>query len=422
MTCKNWPCKRPFLYLRKIKVMVNVLEDVGRIGKQLMLSEPFYGIFLSTLNKVVRKDLPTAGVCKNNINYQLAINEEFWDGLDNDKKKIGLLKHELLHICFCHLENKDQFLDHELHNIAADLEINQYLEPEYYPSEDIILLSTFPELKLPEKAGTKAYYELLSQAKKNGNSPALNAMLNSDQSSGGIHGSEAGDLHPTWKEFDSLSEADKKLIASQVKHQIKSIVESQKGNGRGFVPGELKDYIDSIFEVTPPSYDWKSYFRRFFGSSSKTYTKKTRRKLNKRYEENPALKIKPKKHVLVGVDTSGSVNEKDLIEFFNEIYHMYKTGITITIAEGDANVKNVYEYKGKMPEFVTGRGGTDMNPFIDYINQHKQYSSLIVLTDGFIGVKTSNTFKPMLTVVSSNGDIIENIVENGWGNVIKIQD
>jgi predicted metal-dependent peptidase len=402
--------------------MTNVLEDVGRIGKQLMLSEPFYGIFLSTLNKVVRKDVPTAGVCKNNINYQLAVNEEFWGSLDTDKKKIGLLKHELLHICFKHLEDREWFHDHELHNIAADLEINQYLPPEQYPSKDILLLSTFPELKLPEKAGTKVYYELLSQAKKNGTSPTLNAMLDSDPSFGGTHGCEAGSLHPTWKEFDELSEADKKLIASQIRHQIKSIVEGQKDNGRGFVPSELKDYIDNMFEITPPSYDWKSYFRRFFGSSSKIYTKKTRRKLNKRYEENPALKIKPKKHVLVGVDTSGSVRENDLIEFFNEIYHMYKTGVTITIAEGDADIKNVYEYKGKMPDFVQGRGGTDMNPFIEYINKHRQYSSLIVLTDGFIGEKTSNTFKPMLTVICSNGEKIDIVKENGWGNVIKIQD
>ena len=390
--------------------MMNVLEDAIRIGKQLMLSEPFYGVFLSTLNKVVRKDVPTAGVCKNNINYQLVINEEFWESLDNDKKKIGLLKHELLHICFCHLEDREWFPDHELHNIAADLEINQYIEPEYYPSPDIILLSSFPELSLPEKAGTKVYYDLLQQAKKDGTSPSLDAMLDSED-----------DLHPTWEEFNSLSEADRKLISSQIKHQIKSIVESQQERNRGFIPSELKDYIDNLFEIAPPSYDWKSYFRRFFGSSSKIYTKKTRRKLNKRYEENPALKIKPKKHVLVGVDTSGSVREKDLIEFFNEIYHMYKTGITITVAEGDANIHNVYEYKGKMPDFVQGRGGTDMNPFIDYINQHKQYSSLIILTDGYIGGKTSNTFKPMLTVLCSNGNTIENVRESGWGNVIKIQ-
>ena len=306
--------------------MSNIHDDLSRIGKQLMFNEPFYGIFLSTLNKVVRNDVPTAGVCKNGINYQLAVNEEFWFSLNNDKKKIGLLKHELLHICFHHLTTKDDYHDHDLHNIAADIEINQHISPEYYPTDDLLLPSSFPELNLPLKAGTKKYYELLQQARQNGTSPSLNAMLDGNPSSGGTHGS--ADLHPTWKEFDNLSEADKKLVKAQIDHQIKSIVESQRDKSRGFYPSELESYINELFEVKPPSYDWKSYFRRFFGSSSKIYTKKTRRKLNKRFQENPALKIKPKKEVLVGIDTSGSVSDKDLVEFFNEIHHMYKTGIS----------------------------------------------------------------------------------------------
>ena len=400
--------------------MINTHDDLSRIGKQLMFAEPFYGIFLSTLNKVIRDDVPTAGVCKNGINYQLAVNEEFWASLDNDKKKIGLLKHELLHICFHHLTDKDDFPDHELHNVAADVEINQYLTPEYYPTPDILLPSTFPELKLPLKAGTKKYYELLSQAKLSGASPALNALLDSDPSSGGKHGSIADGLHPTWKEFDSLSEADKKLVKAQIDHQIKSIVEGQRN--MGFTPAELKSYIDSLFEIKPQSFDWKGYFRRFFGTSTKVYTKKTRRKLNKRFEENPALKVKQKKNVLVGVDTSGSVSNKDLVEFFNEIYHMWKTGISITIAEGDADINNVYEYDGKMPTFVTGRGGTNMNPFVEYFNKNRQYNSLVILTDGFIPEKSVTTFKPLLTVICSKGEKVEKVKELGWNNAIKIQD
>jgi len=402
--------------------MNDVLNDASRIAKQLMLKEPFYGMFLSTLNKCVREDVPTAGVSKLNINYQLAINEEFWNSLDSDFKKIGLLKHELLHICFNHLIERDEFPDHELHNIAADVEINQYIDPVYYPSSDLLLPSTFPELNLPLKAGTKEYYKLLQQAKKDGTSPSLNAMLDSDPSSGGIHGNSPADkLHPTWKEFDELSEADKRLVKAQIDHQIKTLVESQD-RSRGLIPSELESYINGLFEEKAPSYDWKGYFRRFFGSSSKVYTKKTRRKLNKRFEENPALKIKPKKKVLIGIDTSGSVSNKDLIEFFSEINHMYKTGISITIAEGDATVQRTYEYEGKLPENVRGRGGTNMNPFIEYFNEHKQYNSLIILTDGAIGEKTVNTFKPMLMVLCSSGETVETVQSNGWGNVIKIQE
>jgi len=217
-----------------------------------------------------------------------------------------------------------------------------------------------------------------------------------------------------------MSEADAKLAKAQIEHQIKEIVNSQKGQGRGFIPSELQSWVDNIFEETEPSYDWKSYFRRFCGTSSKTYTKKTRRKLNKRFQENPALKIKTKKKILVGVDTSGSVNDEDLIEFFNEINHMYKTGVSITIAEGDAAIHNVYEYKGDMPDKVTGRGGTDMNPFITYFNEHREFNSLIILTDGHIGENKVKTLKPMMMVICSNGDNIESVKENGWGHTIKI--
>jgi predicted metal-dependent peptidase len=393
--------------------MTNLQEDLSRIGKQLMFSEPFYGLFLSTLNKVERKDVPTAGVCKQNINYQLAVNKDFWDSLDNDKKKIGLLKHELLHICFNHLEDREWFPNQELHNIAADLEINQYLTPEYYPTEGIILLSSFPELDLPEKAGTKVYYNLLQKALDEGTSPLLQGLMDALTGPGEFDG-----LHPTWKEFDGMSEADVKLAKAQIEHQIKDIVSSQKD--RGFIPAELQSWIDGMLEDSEPSYDWKTYFRRFCGTSSKTYTKKTRRKLNKRFQENPALKIKTKKKILVGVDTSGSVGNEDLIEFFNEINHMHKTGVSITIAEGDADITNIYEYKGDIPDKITGRGGTDMNPFIAYFNDHKEFNSLIILTDGHIGENTVKTFKPMMMVICSSGDDVESVKENGWGHTIKI--
>ena len=395
--------------------MSNLNEELASIGKQLMFSEPFYGIFLSTLNKVERKDLPTAGVSLNGPNYQLSVNKEFWDSLNNDKKKIGLLKHELLHICFNHLHDREWFPDQELHNIAADIEINQHLTPEYYPTNDILLPTSFPELNLPLKAGTKVYYGLLSQAKESGASPTLNGLLKDI-------GDLEGGLHPTWKEMDGLSEADKKLVKAQLEHQIKNILENQskQSNGRGFIPAELESFIEELLKDSEPTYDWKAYFRRFSSTSSKVYTKKTRRKPNKRFPGNPALKIKPKKKVLVGVDTSGSVGDKDLAEFFTEINHMYKSGVEITIAEGDAAINNIYEYNGIPPEKISGRGGTDMNPFITYFNEHPGFSSLIILTDGYIGNREVKSFKPTLLVLCSNGEEVEKVKENGWGQTIKI--
>jgi len=72
----------------------NKSESLARTAKNLMLSEPYYGFFLIMLNKVWRNDIPTAGVSKNGINFQLAINESFWTGL-SEMHQMGLLKHEL---------------------------------------------------------------------------------------------------------------------------------------------------------------------------------------------------------------------------------------------------------------------------------------------------------------------------------------
>lgn len=69
-------------------------EELALAGKELMLEQPFYGLFLIGLNKEWNNAIPTAGVSKHNINYKLVINSDFWASLPHDHKK-GLLWHEL---------------------------------------------------------------------------------------------------------------------------------------------------------------------------------------------------------------------------------------------------------------------------------------------------------------------------------------
>ena len=79
--------------------MNNTYEEIAKFSKQLMLKEPFYGLVLISLNKELDKNIPTACVTPDKINTKLKVNPEFWGTLD-DKTKLGVLKHELLHICF----------------------------------------------------------------------------------------------------------------------------------------------------------------------------------------------------------------------------------------------------------------------------------------------------------------------------------
>ena len=98
---------------------MNNIDTLARATKELMLKEPFYGLFLITLNKVWNNKIDTAGVSKNGINAQLAINPIFWENLSSEYR-VGILKHELLHIAFHHLSLRDKYKDHTLFNIAAD--------------------------------------------------------------------------------------------------------------------------------------------------------------------------------------------------------------------------------------------------------------------------------------------------------------
>ncbi len=353
--------------------MINIQDQVARTTKTLIFTEPFYGLFLIGINKTYSEQIPTAGVSKYGIGMQLTINPEFYNGLSEDHR-YGLIKHELLHIAFGHLLLRDLYSNHKLFNIAADLEINQYILESKLPTGGL-LLSSFPELDLPTKAGTKKYYELLEQAQEDGSCPSLDSLMNKMDG-------ESEYCHSTWNDFDDLSEPDKKLLQKQVEHQLKESAE-QTAKKSGNIPGEMSDIISRLLHIEPAKFDWKQYLRRFVGNSSIVYTKKLRRKYNKRYSANPGLKIKFKNHILVGVDTSGSVNNEELKEFFNELTHMHKTGHKISVAQCDTSLRTIEEFKPKKDWEIHGRGGTSFQPVIDHYNEKKGvYTALIYLTDG----------------------------------------
>jgi len=353
--------------------MNDIQDKLARACKSLILREPFYGLFLIGLNKKIRNDVPTAGVSKNGIGIQLSINPDFFMKLP-DEHQIGLLKHELLHVSFGHLMMRDLYANHKLFNIAADLEINQYIDRSMLPDGGLTL-DSFPELKLPKKAGTKKYYDLLEQECKNNPCPSLESILN--QMDG-----DSQYCHKTWKEFEELTEAEKKLVQKQIEHQLKETAD-QTVKRRGTIPGELAELIKRLQTIIPPSFDWKGYLRRFVGNSVFTFTKKLRRKFNKRYTDNPGLKIKHKNHILIGVDTSGSVNTEELKHFMSEMHHVQKTGHQITVAQCDTNITDISPFNKRKDWEIRGRGGTCFQPVIDHFNEMRgRYTALIYLTDG----------------------------------------
>lgn len=428
---------------------MSIEDKLAKATKTLCLAEPFYGIFMMMLNKKWDPGAESLQVSKDSINYYLRINPLFFESL-TDLWKIGVIKHEMLHIAFFHLELYDKYPDKKLLNIAMDMEVNQYIDSKYLPGYDMsvdqfkakynpvirelqeklksgeitaneyekdilaipprgIYLKDFKELNLQPKGGTDYYYYALQQAglykpDHPRYSKTLDELLNDSEPS--CYEIKVHD----WKEFEGLSEPEKYLLRKQVDGMLKEATE-HINKTRGLVPGELSDYITMLGMEELPRFNWKSYLRRFVGGSNKVYTKKLHRKYNKRFEDNPGLKIKQKRRILVAVDTSGSVGDDELTEFFQEIYHMTKLGTEVTVLQADSDIQDISDFtdfhkmlkEGKVK--IYGRGGTSFTPAVDYYNEHKkEFSCMIYLTDGEAPTPENEPKGSILWVLSSKSN------------------
>jgi len=375
------------------------VDSLAKTCKTLMIKEPFYGFFLIALNKHWSDKIPTACVGLNGLSYELIISPSFWSSLE-EKKYIGLIKHELMHIALFHLCNYDSYRKQnaELLNIAMDLEINQYIDRDSLP-EGGVFLDKFSHLNLEPKKGTIYYYEELSKAQDLIKALGTLTQENNKITLGNGETIELPDHD--WEVFDELDDATKKIVQRQTEHIVKEILEQAKSQGH--TPGEIKEVLDRIQKLRAPIFDWKAYVRRFKSNSIKVYTKKSRRKYNKRVPDNPGLKLKKLKTILAAIDVSGSVSTNELKEFQNEMFHLSRSGSEVILLQYDTTITSIKKLDINKPIHIHGRGGTNFQPVIDYYRENlDKYSCLINFTDGGASIP-ENAKGNILWVISSSG-------------------
>lgn len=69
--------------------------DLTAAVKKLLIKDPFYGLFLISLDREYNNTMcDTACVYIKGINPALAVNKQYWDSLSDDHQ-LGVLKHEI---------------------------------------------------------------------------------------------------------------------------------------------------------------------------------------------------------------------------------------------------------------------------------------------------------------------------------------
>ena len=181
------------------------------------------------------------------------------------------------------------------------------------------------------------------------------------------------------------------------------IEKAQTSNSWGSISGDLKQIIEASLVI---QMDYRRMLSMFRASILSSKRKPTRMKPNRRYGFSyMGSQSDFTTGLLVAVDTSGSISDEALKQFFSIVNRFFKYGIkTIDVIQFDAELKEevLSLKKAKSKVEITGRGGTDFQPAIDYYEKHKMYDGLIVFTDGYAEIpKLSGYSAKILWVLTS---------------------
>ncbi len=408
---------QPYIYNENL-----ILEEVAKISGKLMTghselgikAEPFYGHFFTGLLKRVSPETETLAVGYNNRLVTLYIGPRFWnEHLSNVPYKLGGIKHEILHIVFKHIFRARGFSHKTLFNVAADLVVNQCIEPNQL-IDGAVTMDKFPEMELLPHQHTNYYYNALLELQNKCTCENPNPKDTESESWKNLRSFLDEDnanqrRHALWRKIDDLSSAEKDILESSINQGLEQSLQRLKPQHYGNLPAGLKQYLEEFQISQIPVVNWRRMLRLFAASSSKTKLKNTLRRPSKRYGTNPGIKVKKKQKILVAIDTSGSISQDELREFFNEIYHIWKQGVEVMVVECDATIGSTYLYAGKLPQNTTGGGGTAFDAPIRWANTTYRPDALIYFTDAYGPNPDIKSICPILWLVSKNGDSLENI-------------
>lgn len=399
-------------------------EKITRVKIQLGYSNPFWSYLIMNLKfreftKDELENIPMKTIGVDNLGnvsyYPEFINE------CSEKELTGILAHEVGHVAFLHLDRLKDFKGDEksaqLWNISADMIINRILQldgfelksgcilPESDDSCDFLgcrieniskkpveviyseLVKHFPPEKTPENSGFDNHkYTDDENAEKNG---VENAESNSEKwnrilTESGTHAKQRG----------KLSASIGRLIGDLINPKI---------SWRDKLYKYITRDIPSDYTYSKPSK--KSIASGFYLPSSK----------------------KENLDVVVGVDVSGSISQREYDAFITELIGISKSfnSIKLRLLTWDTRIQNDYEFVNGSIEKIKeidlwGGGGTDVNCLLEKVeNDYPSTKLLIVFTDGYFDKPDENNINSnLIWVLTSNG--IDSYLKDTRGEVFNI--
>ncbi len=193
------------------------------------------------------------------------------------------------------------------------------------------------------------------------------------------------------------------LMAAQVNEAIRNV------KSWGSMPGRL---VEEIIASTKARVDYRKILAGFRASILSEKRKLTRMRPNRRFGfDAMGSRYDFTTRLLIGVDCSGSISKNDLKNFYSTINRFFKYGIKeIDVVQFDTKVGEVKTLlKASEHIKIVGRGGTNFQPFIDFVANHPEYDGALIYTDGYAPAPKipANMHTPLCWVLRSEHELNE---------------
>ncbi len=393
---------------------MTVGERIKTISQDWFLTEPLIFAVLCT-HALKRNDNMGCDMrCgKGLIEY----NPERLEGFDDNQLALRL-KAEVVRIILKHPYQRQPYNPRrDVMRLSSDLTLCDNLD-----GMDTIGLEPPTIFDIPRDQAFEQYYSLMAgqvmQLEENADGDGVPL----DMDLPGKVSGDSNDLTDSLLDADagaSLWEEDE-LMSEKVNHEIET---AQRTNQWGSLGGDLKALIESTLISKQ---NFRAILSQFRASILSTKRHLTRMRPNRRYGfDAMGSQYAYSTHLLVAVDVSGSVPDEDIKKFLAVINRFFKQGIErIDVIEFDSKITTEKPISLKQATGsirVTGRGGTNFQPAIDFYYEHEEYDGLVFLTDGYAAMPKlpdDKRHKPLAWILTTQGGNEENL--KPFGPVVRI--
>lgn len=357
----------------------------------------YQGVMMVGKTKV-SDDTPTAYTNGRDEVYGRAFIREL-----DEKELAFVVMHECMHKIYRHITTWKKLADENprLTNAACDYVINLKLK-------DIDPNGT--HIRMPMKDG-----KVIGLIDEKYRGMHVKQVYDSLKEEYGGQGSGEGFDEHGWDDADGMTDQEKEELAKEIDRAIRQgqIAAKKVGNGAGGMDRELQDLID-------PKVDWREVLREFVKSICSAKDVSSWRRVNRRFLAGdtylPTLIGERVGHIVIGIDTSGSIGGKELSEFLSEV-----KGIAdevrperVDLLYWDSEVASHEEYDELTVSNIVsstkprGGGGTSPSCVTQYIKDKAiKPECVIMLTDGWVGSDWGGDWEcPVLwTIVGDNNTV-----------------